>query len=68
MIQKAPQGYARVLLLATATDQRQPGLDPNRPPRPSLAKESRRLMVHQLEAIEPGLRLEKNSEHPAGRH
>ncbi len=68
LVQKAPQGYARVL---------PPGHDDgvlaararNRVPRPTLAEKNLEdFMVHQLEAIEPGLRLENRQlSTPAGR-
>lgn len=68
LIQKAPQGYARILppgqgdraLVARARSQAV---------RPTLAEKNLEdFMIHQLEAIEPGLRLEKRQlSTPAGR-
>ncbi len=69
LVQKAPQGYVRVLPpgrgdgALAARARRRPA------PRPSLAERNLEdFMVHQLEAIEPGLRLEKRQlSTPAGR-
>jgi hypothetical protein len=68
LIQKAPQGYARVLPPGHG-DRAMAARARGRTPPPTLAEKNLEdIMVHQLDAIEPGLRLEKRQlSTPAGR-
>jgi endonuclease NucS-like protein len=69
LIQKAPEGYARVLPPSHGDDTAAARVQSRIAARPSLAERNLEdFMVHQLEAIEPGLRLEKRQlSTPAGR-
>jgi hypothetical protein len=70
LVQKAPQGYVRVLPPDHDAAERPPRLALGRPVTgPTLAERNLEdLIVHQLDAIEPGLRLEKRQlSTPAGR-
>lgn len=68
LVQKAPQGYARILPPGHG-DSALAARARSRTPSPTLAEKNLEdFMVHQLEAIEPGLRLEKRQlSTPAGR-
>ena len=69
LIQKAPEGYARVVPPSHGSGTAAAGVQTRIPARPTLAERNLEdFMVHQLEAIEPGLRLEKRQlSTPAGR-